>query len=80
MTTTEQGLSNFLQEQLAERSMPEVTAIEAAGWLDQAGLLADDAHRPGRPLRDRLRAGDVALAEQRPPRANGIPTDYARVS
>lgn len=54
----------FLQERLSRRGA--VTAIEAARWLDAAGVLADSPLRPGLPLRNLLRAGVITGAEQRP--------------
>jgi hypothetical protein len=64
-------VSAFLQDQLRLRSRREVTALEAAQWLDQAGLLADSEQRPGLPLRNLLRAGSIEGAEQRPNQRNG---------
>jgi ribosomal 50S subunit-associated protein YjgA (DUF615 family) len=57
----------FLSGELRRRKLPEVTAVEAAAWLNSAGILADYPPRPGRPLRNLLRAGRVGNAEQRPP-------------
>lgn len=34
---------------------PPLPAVEAAAWLDEAGLLADSSIRPGLPLRRLLR-------------------------
>jgi TDG/mug DNA glycosylase family protein len=61
----------FLQSELARRGLDEVTAVEAARWLDEAGLLADSPHRPGLPLRNLLRAGSIQNGEQRPPQRYG---------
>ena len=36
-----------------------VAAVDAARWLDDAGLLKDSALRPGKPLRDMLRTGMI---------------------
>jgi hypothetical protein len=36
-------------------SRAEARAVEAAHWLDAAGLLADSPSRPGLPLRNMLR-------------------------
>lgn len=41
-----------------------LTAIEAAELLDKAGVLKDSLSRPGKPLRDILRAGYIAHAYQ----------------
>jgi hypothetical protein len=65
------AVNRFLQARLRERSQQEVTAVEAARWLDEAGLLVDSRTRPGKPLRDLLRAGLVEYAEQRPNRRWG---------
>jgi hypothetical protein len=46
-----------IQEQLAARSISDASAVEAARWLDEQGLLADSDSRPGKPLRDLLRRG-----------------------
>jgi hypothetical protein len=81
----------FLQSELARRGLDEVTAVEAASWLDAAGLLADSRHRPGLPLRNLLRAGVIRSGEQRPPRKYGrrfivrrsrrpVPPDRSRAS
>ena len=64
-------ISAFLQAELRRRALSEVPAVEAARWLDAAGLLKDSDSRPGKPLRDLLRAGRVAGTEQRPPISNG---------
>jgi hypothetical protein len=64
-------INAFLQDQLRKRARKEVTAVEAADWLDAAGLLNDSPHRPGLPLRNLLRAGLIEAAEQRPPRSYG---------
>lgn len=42
----------------------EVTAVDAARELDRRGLLRDSPSRPGKPLRDLLRAGQVPGAYQ----------------
>ena len=59
-------ISAFLQARLREKCRTEVAAVEAAGWLDAAGLLTDRPDRRGRPLRRLLRAGLIAGQEQRP--------------
>ena len=51
--------------------LTEVDAVQAARWLDQAGLLGDSPSRPGKPLRDRLRAGRIHCGVQRPPQEHG---------
>lgn len=64
-------VSAFLQERLGRLGLNEVSAVDAAVWLDEAGLLADAPSRPGLPLRNLLRTGAIAAAEQRPPKPNG---------
>lgn len=64
-------ISAFLQEQLRARALDEVRAVEAARWLDEANLLKDSRSRRGLPLRNRLRAGQIDSAEQRPPQPYG---------
>jgi hypothetical protein len=61
----------FLQTELRRRRLPEVTAVEAARWLDGAGVLKDSASRPGLPLRTLLRAGRIDGGTQRPPTSHG---------
>ncbi len=58
-----------LQERLERGWLEEVGAVEAARWLDEAGLLRN--HKNGLPLRKLLRAGRIAGQEQRPNRKNG---------
>lgn len=71
MAATTDQISAFLQHELARCGLAEVSAVEAAGWLDEARLLADSKHRRGLPLRNRLRGGVIAGADQRPPRPYG---------
>lgn len=65
-------IGKFLQEELRRRSLDEVPAVEAARWLDRKGLLPDDRDRPGKPLRQLMRDGEVHGAEQRPPKPHGL--------
>lgn len=37
----------FIQKELRVKGLREVTAVEAAEWLDKAGLLKDSASKPG---------------------------------
>lgn len=64
-------IGTFLQRELRRRRQLEVTAVEAAAWLDRARVLDDSASRPGLPLRRLLRAHRIPGAEQRPPRPHG---------
>jgi hypothetical protein len=65
------AINEFLQRELELRGFDEAPAVEAARWLGAARILSDSAARPGRPLRDLLRAGKIVGAEQRPPTPNG---------
>lgn len=58
----------FLQDELRRRDRTEVPAVEAARWLDDAGLLRDSPIRPGLPLRDLLRAELIEGQRQEPNR------------
>lgn len=58
------AINSFLQDQLRERARSEVAAVEAAQWLDEAGLLQDSQHRPGLPLRNLLRAHKIVGQRQ----------------
>lgn len=64
-------ISSHIQMRLRRAGVSEISAVDAAQWLDRDGVLEDSPHRPGKPLRDLLRQGLIANAEQRPPRANG---------
>jgi hypothetical protein len=66
-----QDIAAFLQRRLDQSGLDEVMAVEAAVWLDDAGVLKDSRTRPGLPLRELLRAGKIPDAEQRPPFPNG---------
>lgn len=48
-------ISLYLQHELGRRHLDEVSAVEAAKWLDRAGLLRDSQGNPGLPLREFLR-------------------------
>jgi excisionase family DNA binding protein len=65
------AINGYLQGCLYDRDRHEVPAVEAACWLDDAGLLTDSESRPGLPLRNLLRAGQIMGADQRPARRNG---------
>lgn len=61
-------INNYIQEQLRLKRLKETTAVEAAGWLDAAGILKDSIHRPGKPLRKLLRQGLIKGQRQEPNR------------
>ena len=52
-------INAHIQETLKKKNMKEVTAVEAAEWLDKAGILKDSTTRKGKPLRDYLRDGKI---------------------
>lgn len=64
-------INEFLQRELRPRQLGEVAAVEAARWLDASGLLKDSASRSGLPLRNKLRAGEIDAAIQRPTGSRG---------
>jgi GIY-YIG catalytic domain len=68
---TPTGLNLLIQGELRRRGLSEVSAVDAAGWLDTAAVLPDSERRPGLPLRRLLREGSIEGAEQRPPAPNG---------
>ncbi|KAF0247030.1 MAG: hypothetical protein FD180_147 [Planctomycetota bacterium] len=53
------AINGELQRRLKADGLASVDAVTAARWLDQAGLLHDSVQRPGKPLRDLLRAGRI---------------------
>ncbi len=53
------AINNFIQQELKRRNFSYVSAVEAAKWLNREGLLKDSESRPGKPLRDLLRAGKI---------------------
>lgn len=61
---TDSDQSAFIQSELSRRGVDRVTAVEAAEWLDQAGLLRDSSTRRGRGLRRLLREGRIAGGHQ----------------
>ena len=65
------AINRFLQDRLLEQDIHEVPAVEAACWLDDAGMLADSERRRGLPLRNLLREGCIVGADQRPPNRYG---------
>ena len=72
MPASSNQINALLQDELQKRGRAEVPAVEAASWLDAASLLKDSPDRPGRPLRNLLRAGQIEGAEQRPPQPHGL--------
>ena len=64
-------INKFLQTQLQAKGYKSITAVEAARWLDNTGLLTDSPSRPGRPLRELMRAKRITGQRQTPERPNG---------
>ena len=65
------AINRLLQDRLFELKRHEVPAVEAACWLDDAGVLVDSERSPGLPLRNLLRDGCIVGADQRPPNRYG---------
>ena len=63
------AINLHLQQRLELDWREEIRAVEAARWLDKAGLLTDP--KRGLPLRNLLRAGRIAGQQQRPDKKNG---------
>ena len=57
-------VSKALQEHMQKNNIDYLKAPEANKLLNQWGLLRDSPTRPGKPLRDLLRAGKIAGQEQ----------------
>lgn len=57
-------ISKFIQTELKRKNMLVVSAVDAAKWLDNAGLLKDSFSRPGKPLRDLLRNRKIVGQKQ----------------
>ena len=58
-------INKHIQDMLNKKGLDEVSAVEAAKWLDEVGILNDSTSRPGLPLRKRLRDGKIRNAEHR---------------
>ncbi|RMG60790.1 MAG: hypothetical protein D6715_14715 [Calditrichaeota bacterium] len=55
-------INNFLQRELRERHLTEVSVKEAARWLHEKGFLKDSASSPGFPLRRLIQADKIVGA------------------
>jgi hypothetical protein len=64
--STRSQIGGFIQQQLLSRNLTHVTAVDAAIWLDRAGVLKDSSTRPGLPLRNLLRTGIIVGKRQEP--------------
>jgi hypothetical protein len=62
-------INAFLQRKLKREQVSRVAAVEAAKWLDEAGLLVD--RKEGLPLRNLLRDGEITGSSQEPPQKYG---------
>ena len=58
------AISNFLNEYLQKTGRKSVGAVEANALLDKAGILKDNPQKPGLPLRNKLRKGELPHAYQ----------------
>lgn len=58
------AINRTLQSEMQLKCNSSLTAVEAAGILDRAGLLADSHDRPGRELRRLLREGKIEGGRQ----------------
>jgi len=61
-------INKRIQQQLADNNLSEIDAVTAAEWLDEANILKDSPTRPGKNLRDLLRAQKITGQYQQ---ANG---------
>ncbi|KAA0219390.1 MAG: hypothetical protein EDS66_17650 [Planctomycetota bacterium] len=66
-------ISRHIQSELPRRGLDRATAVQAGRWMDKAEILKDSRHRPGRPLRNILRADKSRIADacQEPARKHG---------
>ncbi len=58
------AISKFLDEYLQTTGRESIGAVEANALLDKAGILKDNPQRPGLPLRNKLRKGELPYAYQ----------------
>jgi len=61
----------FLQDHMRAGGLTELDPVTANAILARAGVLRDSNSRPGKPLRDLLRAGLIPGAYQVPNKPNG---------
>jgi len=59
MSKKVEALNQFIQKKLLELEYKEVSAVEMAKYLDEAGILKDNKSRPGLPLRNYLRSNSI---------------------
>jgi len=76
---TDIQVNDHLQAELRRRDLGEVSAVDAAAWLDAAGLCRDSIDRPGRELRRLLRGGRIVGARHEVNRRRFIERQPANV-
>jgi len=59
-------INAYLQERVNLEHLDEVTAVDAAQWLQDARLLADSKERPGLPLRRLLHQAMIEVLREMP--------------
>lgn len=59
-----QQIIEYLDHWMMENHIKELRAVQAAEILDKAGILRDSKHRPGLPLRNKLRNAEIPHAYQ----------------
>ncbi len=64
VATDIERINTALQQMACATPEREVTAVHAARELDRLGMLRDSESRPGLPLRNLLRAGEIRSAHQ----------------
>lgn len=57
-------ITNFIDNYLTKSGRAEIDPVEANALLEKAGILHDSKDRPGKPLRDLLRKGELPHAFQ----------------
>ena len=58
-------ITNFLDDYLRKTGKESIGTVEANALLDKAGVLKDNPQRPGLPLRNKLRNGELPHAYQK---------------
>ena len=58
-------IRNVLDDYLRKTGKESIGAVEANALLDKAGILKDNPQRPGLPLRNKLRNGELPHAYQK---------------
>jgi predicted ATPase len=57
-------ITKFIDDYLTKSERADIDPVEANALLAKAGILKDSKHRPGKPLRDLLRKGQIPHAFQ----------------